>query len=311
MGKLEKMFGQIVVKQRWWIIVATVLIVATAAGGMRHLAFNNDTRVFFSGKNPQLQALEALENTYNKTNNVLFAIAPENGDIFTRETLAAVEELTEFAWQIPYSSRVNSITNFQHTRAEEDDLIVEDLVQGAGNLSDDDLLRIKRIALSEPLLANRLLSPVAHVTGVSVIILAPGKSLNETPKVAAFARKMADDFRKKHPGIKLYLTGGVMMDNAFGEAGLKDMSTLVPLMLLPGSVDAAYHGRHRRAFPAFFCRNFCYAHHYSDFYGYRDGDGRLVAHYDNRRIFQRSYNYPHPGRSRQRTCPGNDIPADA
>ena len=34
MGKLEKMFGQIVVKQRWWIIAATVLIVATAAGGM-------------------------------------------------------------------------------------------------------------------------------------------------------------------------------------------------------------------------------------------------------------------------------------
>ncbi|MBC8431076.1 MAG: MMPL family transporter [Desulfobacterales bacterium] len=232
MDKLEKMFGSMVIKQRWWIIVATVLIVAAAGGGMQHLKFNNDTRVFFSKENPQLQALEALENTYNKTNNVLFAIAPKNGDVFTRETLAAVEELTELLWQMPYSSRVNSITNFQHTRAQEDDLIVEDLVQGAGNLSDDDLLRIKRIALSEPLLMNRLLSPAGHVTGVSVIILAPGKSLNETPKVAAFARKIADDFRKKHPGIKLYLTGGVMMDNAFGEAGLKDMTTLVPLMLL-------------------------------------------------------------------------------
>lgn len=148
MGKFEKIFGQLVVKRRWWIIVATVLIVAAAASGMRLLTFNNDTRVFFSEKNPQLQALEALENTYNKTNNVLFAIAPENGDVFTRETLAAVEELTELAWQIPYSSRVNSITNFQHTRAEKDDLIVEDLVQGNDNLSDDDLLRIKRIAFS-------------------------------------------------------------------------------------------------------------------------------------------------------------------
>jgi len=232
MGKFEKMFGLLVVRRRWWIIVATVLIVAVAAAGMRFLTFNNDTRVFFSKQNPQLKALEALENTYNKTNNVLFVIAPKNGNVFTRKTLAAVEELTELSWQMPYSSRVNSITNFQHTRAKEDELIVEDLVQGAGNLSDDDLLRIKRIALSEPLLGNRLLSPVGHVTGVSVIILAPGKSLNEAPKVAAFARKMADEFRKKHPGIKLYLTGGVMMDNAFGEAGLKDMTTLVPLMLL-------------------------------------------------------------------------------
>ena len=148
MGKFEKMFGLLVVRRRWWIIVATVLIVAVAAGGIRFLTFNNDMRVFFSKQNPQLKALEALENTYNKTNNVLFAIAPKNGDVFTRETFAAVEELTELSWQIPYSSRVNSITNFQHTRAKEDELIVEDLLQDAVNMSDEDLLRIKLIALS-------------------------------------------------------------------------------------------------------------------------------------------------------------------
>jgi predicted RND superfamily exporter protein len=50
--------------------------------------------------------------------------------------------------------------------------------------------------------------------------------------VAAFARKMADDFRKKYPDIDLYLTGVVMSDNAFGEASMKDMSTLIPLMYL-------------------------------------------------------------------------------
>ncbi|UCD90750.1 MAG: MMPL family transporter [Desulfobacterales bacterium] len=232
MGKLEKMFGLLVVRQRWWIIVATLLIVAVAATGMRFLTFNNDTRVFFSKENPQLKALEALENTYNKTDNVLFVIAPKDGNIFSRKTLAVVEELTELSWKMPYSSRVNSVTNFQHTRAEEDELIVEDLIQNAGSLADTDLERIRQIALSEPLLVNRLISPAGHVTGVNVTTLAPGKSLNEVPEVAAFARKLADSFRKKFPGIDLYLAGGVMMDNAFGEAGLKDMTTLVPLMLL-------------------------------------------------------------------------------
>ena len=232
MGKFEKILGLLVVRRRWWIIVATILIVAVAAGGMRFLTFNNDTRVFFSKQNPQLKALEALENTYNKTDNVLFVIAPKDGNVFTRKTLAAVEELTELSWQMPYSSRVNSITNFQHTRAEEDELIVEDLVQNAGSLADTDLERIRQIALSEPLLVNSLISPAGHVTGVNVTTLAPGKSLNEVPEVAAFARKLADSFRKKFPGIDLYLAGGVMMDNAFGEAGLKDMTTLVPLMFL-------------------------------------------------------------------------------
>jgi predicted RND superfamily exporter protein len=230
MSKFERIYGQWVVEHRWWIILATVIIVAASASGTRLLTINNDTRVFFSEKNPQLQALEALENTYTKDNSVLFAVAPKNGNVFTRSTLAAVEELTQASWQMPYSSRVDSLSNFQHTRAEEDDLIVEDLVQNAKSLSDADLERIKQIALSEPLLVNRIISTPGHVTGVNVTIMLPGQSLEEVPQVAAFARRMADDFRRNTRDIDIYLTGGVMSDNAFGEAGWNDMSTLVPAM---------------------------------------------------------------------------------
>ena len=81
---------------------------------MRFLTLNPDNRVFFSEDNPQLMALEALENTYTKSNTVLFVLAPKDGDVFTRDTLSAIEELTEASWLMPFSSRVNSITNFQH-----------------------------------------------------------------------------------------------------------------------------------------------------------------------------------------------------
>lgn len=228
----EAAFGEWVVRYRWWLIVGTIPVVFAAASGARFLTFNNDLRVFFSEENPQLQALEALENTYNKIDYVLFAIAPKDGDVFTRETLAAVEELTEASWQIPYSSRVDSITNFQHTWMEEDDLIVEDLVENAMSMSGADLERIKKIALSEPQLVSLLISPSGRATGVEVQILLPGKSLQEVPKVAAFARTLADDFRQKCPGIDLHLTGGIMMDNAFGEATRDDISTLVPVMFV-------------------------------------------------------------------------------
>jgi predicted RND superfamily exporter protein len=230
MSRFERIFGQFVVKQRWWIIMATVMVVLASASGVRFLTISNDTRVFFSEENPQLQALEALENTYSKDNNVLFVIAPENANVFTRNTLAAVEDLTQASWQMPYSSRVDSLSNFQHTRAEEDDLIVEDLVQNAKSLSDADLDIIKQIALSEPLLINRIISRTGHVTGVNVTIMLPGQSLEEVPQVAAFARQMADDFRRNTKDIDIYLTGGLMSDNAFGEAGFNDMSTLVPAM---------------------------------------------------------------------------------
>jgi len=232
MTRFETAFGKWVVKHRWWIMVATVIVVSATSSGMRFLTVNNDTRVFFSEDNPQLQALEALENTFSKDNSILFAIAPKDGNVFTRETLKAVAELTEASWQMPYSSRVDSVANFQHTRSEEDDLIVEDLVGDAAELSDRELERIKGIALCEPLLVNRLISPSGHVTGVNVTVLLPGESLKEVPEIAAFARELADRMCKKYPGIDVYLTGGVMIDNTFGEASERDMSTLIPLMFL-------------------------------------------------------------------------------
>ncbi len=225
-------FGEWVIRYRWAIILATLLIVMAAASGGRFLAFSSDYRVFFSEENPQMQAFDALQNTYTKNDNVMIALAPENGQVFTRENLAALEELTKQAWQIPYSIRVESVSNFQHSWADGDDLVVEDLVKRAGSLPDSELERLKQIALSEPLLINRLISPSAHVTGINVTINLPGKSITEVPEVAAFVRNLADDFRAQHPNIAVYLTGVAMINNQFFEAGQQDMQTLVPAMFL-------------------------------------------------------------------------------
>jgi predicted RND superfamily exporter protein len=232
LNRFEAAFGEWVVKRRWWIILATSLIVLGVGSGVRFLTFNNDDRVFFSKENPQLKAFEALENTYTQDENVFFVVAPKDGHVFTRETLAAVEDLTEASWQIPFSSRVDSVTNFQHTRGEEDELIVENLAQNTESLSDADLKRIKKIALSEPLLVNRLISASGHVTGVNVNILKPGESMNESPLVGAFVRKMADNFRRKHADIDIYVTGGIIIDNAHTEAVIDDLSTLAPGVFL-------------------------------------------------------------------------------
>ena len=232
MKNLEASLGPWVVRNRWWVIVAAVAIVIAIGSGVRFLSFNMDNRVFFSADNPQLVALENLEDTYVKTYNTVFIVAPESGDVFDRHTLAAVETLTESSWQIPYSSRVDSITNYQHTWAEEDDLIVANLVENAAELSDNERRQIRDIALSRPMLVDRLVSLSGHVTGINVNILLPGESQREVPKVAQFVRGLANDIKQQYPGIDVHLTGALMIDNGFGEITADDMSTLVPIMFL-------------------------------------------------------------------------------
>ena len=225
-------YGRGVLRWRWLILLVTVLLVALAASGGRFLWFDTDYRVFFSKDNPQLQSFEELQNVYGKNDNVLFVLAPTGGEVFTAPVLAAVERLTEQAWQIPFSVRVDSVTNFQHTRAEGDDLFVADLVSDANTQPPEVLQEARQVALNEPLLVNRLISPSAHVTGVNVTLHLPGKSITEVPEVAAHARRLADDIHAAFPDVEVYLTGLSMLNNAFSEAGLQDMQTLVPLMYL-------------------------------------------------------------------------------
>jgi predicted RND superfamily exporter protein len=230
--KTDTGLGEGIIRFRWWIILATLLMVAGSGYGILNIGFTNNYRVFFSEENPQLQAFDALQNKYIKTDNVMIAVVPKDGKVFTRETLAAVEELTKEAWQVPYSTRVDSITNFQYTWAQEDDLVVEDLIEGAAQFSDADLERVKKIALKEPLLLNRLINPKANVTAVNVTVNMPEKSVLEVPEVANFVRKMVEEYRPKHPDIDFRITGIAMMNNAFGESSQTDMKTLVPVMYL-------------------------------------------------------------------------------
>ena len=220
------------IRYRWPVIAVTLLIVTLCGWGMSRLTVNTDNRIFFSDQNPQLKAFEALENTYTKDENVFIAVAPRNGTVFQQNVLTALEALTAACWQLPYASRVDAITNFQHTRVNGDELIVEDLIRNAATLSKRDLADIERVALSEPLLINRLISPAGDVTGINVNIIKPPGSATASTEIARHVRALADDFRRHYPNIDIYLTGWIMLENTLGEAAQQDMAFLVPLMLV-------------------------------------------------------------------------------
>ncbi len=226
-------YARFILRHKWTAILLAVAWVAAMGYGARYLTFTSDYRVFFGADNPQLQAFDNLQDTYSRNDNVMFVLAPRDGNVFTRETLGAIAWLTEQAWQTPYSTRVESLTNYQHTSAEGDDLLVADLAYQPESLSDADLQRIRGIALAEPVLVNRLVSPQGQVAGVNITIDLPGIDANaENPEVVSFARELRREFEAKYPSIDVHLTGIVIMNQAFPEASEYDMTTLFPLMLL-------------------------------------------------------------------------------
>ncbi len=230
---MNETYSSWILTHRWWVIAATLLLVALAGSGGRLLEFSSDYRVFFSDENPQLTAFETLQDTYTKNDNLLIVLAPASGDVFTPRGFAAIVDVTERAWQIPYSLRVDSLSNYQHTYAEGDDLTVIDLIEDPAAMTPDQVDRVRAIALGEPLLVRRLVSPQGHVTAVNITVELPGKNQSaEVPAVAAKAREIAAHVERTYPEIKVYLSGVVMINNAFAEASRYDMTHLLPLALL-------------------------------------------------------------------------------
>jgi len=225
-------YAEGVLKWRWLILLASVVVVVVLAAGGQRLSITNDSRVFFSDDNPQLLAFEALENTYSEANTVLIGIASREGDVFQRETLMAVESLTEQSWQLPYSSRVDSLTNYSHSRGEEDDLIVEDLVQDAAALDDAALAHIKDIALNEIQLVNRLVAEDGGATGLLVNFVMSEDHSVAVPEIMDQVWPMIEAAREAYPGVEFHVTGSVTTSQAFGDATLDDMVTLGPIIVL-------------------------------------------------------------------------------
>jgi len=226
---IESHLGVAVVRYRWWIISTMVPLLGLAASGMRYLEISNDTRVFFDEHNPDYRALLSLEHTYSKEQGVFFVLAPKGGTVFTRDVLAATVELTEAAWQIPYSIRVHSLTNFQSVRTQGDDLVVRSLVDDPNDLSEARVEQIRQTALAESALRYRLLSPSGHVAGMFVGLVMPSENPGAVPEVARYTRRLAQEFRARHPEIELHLTGSVIMDDAFAQASRQDMGRLTPV----------------------------------------------------------------------------------
>ena len=222
--------------ERPWLIILLITIATIAFGaGVKELQFRGDYKVFFKEGYEPLEDFEAMERIFNKNDNVAILFVPESENMFDQEMLTMVQEYTDLAWQIPYSSRVNSLTNFQNTWSEYDDMVVEDLVyEEASTLSTEDLDKVKAIALKEPYLKGAIVSPDAKVALINVTLQfpdLPDTTLNVI-EVMEYVQQLSADMQSKYPNVHIYHTGVIPLNYAFAMESKRDILVLVPAMLL-------------------------------------------------------------------------------
>ncbi|HCG5952231.1 TPA: MMPL family transporter [Vibrio parahaemolyticus] len=225
--------GKIPTKYSLLVLLATIFLIIVATIGGKNLYFRGDYDIFFDGTNKQLLAFDEIQTTFAKTDNLAIVIAPEDGDIFTPQTLSLIQKITVDAWQVPYSSRVDSIANYQHTEAFDDDLLVEDLLYSEYELTPERISKVKSIALSEPVLKSALVSEKGDVTVVNITVQLPEMDKTaEVEEVVSSINAMIDRYQRAYPDVTFHKAGIIAMNYAFMTAAQDDSSTLVPTMLV-------------------------------------------------------------------------------
>jgi uncharacterized protein len=151
------------------VLVITMGLSLALAIGVTGLGLSASPREYQGLESPRTKELIRLEQAYSRNNNILVMFSVEHGTVFEPQTLHALRFFTENAWQLPMVERVDSITNFQYSHADGDDLIVEDLVpEDPLSLTEEELRRIREVAISEPRLSGFLVSPDGRSSAVNM-----------------------------------------------------------------------------------------------------------------------------------------------
>ena len=220
-----------IVRTRWlWVALGLALTLGMGTG-LGKLGFDPDARIFFAEENPDRIALDAFEAEFAKDDNLILVMNAKEGGLFTPEILSAIGDLTEKAWLLPHVRRVDSITNFQHTYAIDDEMIVRDLVPDPATVTPEQAAEARDIALTRPELVHALIDPTARFGAMQVMLRLPGvNTATEVPMIVAETQALAAQFREANPDIELRMTGSVMINNQFAVSGQEDAGSLTPMM---------------------------------------------------------------------------------
>ncbi len=205
-------FVDVVIDRPWLTLLSVLLVFGAFAQNIVQVRPSVSYQDMLGKEHPKLIDYEYIQSEYTRDDNLLVLFEARDGNAFDTATLSAMRDLTEKLWKTPFSIRVDSITNFQHSYAQGDDLIVGDLVPAEESPDRRKPMEVRSIAMGEPLLRNRATNQTGNVVAASVSFAFPNEDASEKLEAYAYVIGLTQQLEKAHPELKSYVSGLVALD---------------------------------------------------------------------------------------------------
>lgn len=149
--------GDQIIRHRWWVLGAFVLLLAVGANGMRMLNVKTSWEDYFLEDDPMLLQTKEFKEVFGNDNYA--AVLLECDNIFTKEKLELIRRLSnEMLDSITYADKITSLTDIEFMEGNEEGMTLEQIVPEEIPGDPAGLAEVRRRAFLKPNIAHRLVS---------------------------------------------------------------------------------------------------------------------------------------------------------
>jgi uncharacterized protein len=211
--------------------ILTLIFGAIIAWGMQYTSIDSSSNAILAEDDPYWEEVQEVDRDFPPSSGVVFAFMPKDGNIFSRNALFAMEELTERYTEIDSSVAVGSLINRRLDAVDADIYNRDYLIPDISGLDQADLDQIREIALADEDLTKTSLSPEGDMALASVKYRASPDDQPTRRKVAMSVVELRDSLRENYPDINIYILGRSIFELDSYKAQINDRTYLAPLVL--------------------------------------------------------------------------------
>lgn len=234
MNALIESWAKFVVARRYFVIIITLLLVPLMLLTGRAIPFDNTTERYFVEGDPTLVDFEYLIDLFGDYEYLIVGVEaiPQSDDIFQVETLRAISALTEFFDSHQYVTQVRSLTNYQYTHADGDDLSTDYLVDDINSLENNPnaIATIKAIIADEEMAIGTLITEDFKHSRITARVEYRNDTAAHKVELAQDFYQFMSDENMVSENYILHYSGYPLLSERFETLAQEDLAILIPVM---------------------------------------------------------------------------------
>jgi predicted RND superfamily exporter protein len=203
------------------------MLVALLSISLKDLAFEGSYRIWFDPSSKIMKDYDKFRSTFSGDDTFIMAFEDKEG-IFRPKPIETILELTQKLKMLDGVRKVDSLTNYQHIRSVDDDVMVEDFIYDI----QEDLEAKKKIAINDKLILHQLINDDATATMIAIKL---SSSVGADEEVNIYVMEQLENIRDEYEaktGYTFYISGLSAVTASLVNVAVHDALVLIPLAVV-------------------------------------------------------------------------------